>query len=363
MNKTLRHLSLFLLGASLLPGCGKKAAVTLQPEEVTLTSELFIPNELLDKPISMTATDDAFVVANDNAVDTLVSVFSLNGEHLRNILPKGEGPEAALWVPNVQFSRSENSLYAPDLRKGKIIRIADYQSPSPRLEKDFDIASASSDSIVFMGRIGRMADGNYFAANFTPLGMAAVLAPDARPLKVEVPFPDKSKIDESLTDAANAMLYKPMLRMRTCGDFGAFFCNDADVRVFANLEDGEVSFASFEDAYPNDIYVIQFDADNAQGATTSDSKYYTVDLSLSDNYAYELHSGLSDKDIRETDFFKDVRMIGSDKVRVFDRRGNHVKTITLDRWATAIAVSPDDQYLFTLAQSSDDGYTILRYKM
>lgn len=362
MKGTLKLLPSVLLVVTLFSGC-KKAPSVGEPEELFLTSETFIPDELLGKPISMTVTDGDFIVTNDNSVDTLISLFTLQGEHCIDILPKGEGPEAALWVPNVQFSRSNASLYAPDLRKNKILRITDFQSPSPQLAKDFDMSSASNDSIMFMGRIGRLADGNYFAANFTSLGMAAVLSPDGSLLKTDIPFPDKALVDENLTDAANAMLYKSMLRMSPAGDFGAIFCNEADVRIFANLNDGKVDFSSFEDAYPNDIYVIQFDADNAQGASTSDSKYYTIDLSLSDSYAYELHSGLPDKEIRETDFFKDNKMIGSDKVRVFDRQGNRVKDITLDRYVTGIAVSPDDSCLYALTQSPEEGFVILRYKL
>lgn len=362
MKGTLKLLSTVVLAVILFSGCKKVPSVG-EPEEIFLTSEAFIPDELLGKPISMTVTDEDFIVTNENSADTLISLFTLQGEYRTDILPKGEGPEAALWVPNVQFSRSNAALYAPDLMRGKILRITDYHSPALRIAKDFDISSAANDSIVFMGRIGRMTDGNYFAANFTPLGMVALLSPEGCPLKTDIPFPDKALVDEKLTDAANAMLYQSMLRMSPAGDFGAIFCNQADVRIFANLKDDEVSFSSFEDAYPNDIYVIQFDADNAQGASTSDSKYYTIDLSLSDNYAYELHSGLPDKEIRETDFFKDIKMIGSDKVRVFDRQGNRIKNITLDRYVTGIAVSPDDSYLYALTQSPEEGFVILRYKL
>lgn len=71
----------------------------------------------------------------------------------------------------------------------------------------------------------------------------------------------------------------------------------------------------------------------------------------------------ADKDIRETEFFKDSKVYGSNTVKVYDRKGNHVKTITLDRWATELAVSPDDKYLYTLTESSEDGYTVLRYAL
>lgn len=350
----------------ILSGCEKSATENQSPDEpenISLASEVFITDSLLDRPISMTVTDGEFVVAEDNSNDTLVSVYTLDGAPAGRFLAKGEGPDEALWVPNVQYDRNSRSLYVPDLMKNKVLHVVDYKNGTPRIEKVFDFGSSNNDSILLSGRIGKMSNGNYLAANGAPTDMVAIFGGNGSVKDTDIAYPDKSKIDDKLTDAANAMLYASALRVSPDGNFGALFCNNADMRIFANLDNGEISLNSFEDAYPNDIFVVQFDANNSQGASTPESKYYTLDLSLSDDYAYELHVGLADKDIRETEFFKDVRMYGSNMVRVYDRKGNLVKNITLDRWATALAVSPDDEYLYTLTQSPDDGYTILRYKL
>lgn len=347
-------------------GCNKPSAINevpTEPESVSIAAEIFMVDSLLGKPISMTVTDNELIVAEDNTNDTLVSVYSLDGVPMNRFLVKGSGPGAALWVPNVQYSRRDQSLYVPDLMKNTMLHIVNYRDGSPQIEKVFDYDSSKNDSILLSGRIGKMSDGTYLAANGTCAGMVALFAADGSQICTDIAYPDKSKVDDKLTDAANAMLYQSILRVSPDGDFGALFSNSADFRIFANLNNGKINLVSFEDAYPNDIYVIQFDAENAQGASTSKTKYYTLDLSLSNEYAYELHIGMADKDIRETEFFKDAKVYGSNTVRVYDRKGNHVKTITLDRWATVLAVSPDDSYLYTLTQSSEDGYTVLRYEL
>ena len=346
--------------------CRKHSAMTEvspEPKCVSLTAEVFMADSLLGKPISMTVTPHDFIVAEDNAKDTLISVYSLDGVPMTQFLVKGAGPGEALWISNVQYDQRNQSLYVTDLMKNTMLHIIDFHDGLPQIEKVFDYDSSKSDSILLSGRIGKLSDGTFITANGTAKGMVALFASDGSSAETYVAYPDKAKVDEKLTEAANVMLYQSILRVSTDGDFSALFCNNADFRIFANLTDGKIGFSTFEDAYPNDIYLIQFDAENAQGATTSKSKYYTLDLSLSNEFAYELHIGMADRDIRETVFFKESRMFGSKTVRVYDRKGNHVKTITLDRWATALAVSPDDKYLYTLTQSPEDGYTVMRYEL
>ena len=78
--------ALIILSAIGLAGCGKSAVkeAPAAPEEMSLTSEVFITDSLLDKPIAMTVTDRDFIIVNSYNNDTLISVFTLDGSHVTN---------------------------------------------------------------------------------------------------------------------------------------------------------------------------------------------------------------------------------------------------------------------------------------
>lgn len=147
---TIVYIPIFLLLIG-VTGCNKPSAITevpTEPESVSIVAEIFMVDSLLGKPISMTATDNEFIIAEDNTNDTLVSVYSLAGTPMNRFLVKGGGPGAALWVPNVQYSRRDKSLYVPDLMKNTMLHIVNYRDGSPQIEKVFDYDSSKNDSIL-----------------------------------------------------------------------------------------------------------------------------------------------------------------------------------------------------------------------
>ena len=104
-------------------------------------------------------------------------------------------------------------------------------------------------------------------------------------------------------------------------------------------------------------------SDYVQGIFTDKSMLYSQDLTLSNEHVFQLYIGLSDAEMRNTDFFRDTHRSGTRQVNVYDRQGNLCRKISLDHCVTHIAVTPDEKYLYALTESSTDGYTVLRYEL
>lgn len=334
-----------------------------EPELDSLTAEVFIVDSLLQHPISMTVTDNAFVIVNFKDADSLISIYTLDGMPATMLLPEGPGPMEAQWIPNVQYSSADKSLYAPDLNKKSIFHITDYATESPMIETVMSLKSESeTDSIILQGQIVRMSNGMFLAANTTPWGMIAEFGNTGRPLTARIPFPDKNRIDEKLTDWANIHLYYPDLRVSPDGKFAVATYDISDIRIFMTVDGNYINYNVIEGTLPNDIYVDQQTATFSIGYITNKTRLYTQDLTLSDQYAYQLYINMTKEEMGETDFCKETKQNGSNTVRVYDRDGNLVKILTLNVWVKAIAVSPDDSYLYGLTESGD-GFTILRYAL
>ncbi|MDE6422153.1 MAG: TolB-like 6-bladed beta-propeller domain-containing protein [Muribaculaceae bacterium] len=330
----------------------------------SIYSEVLIPDPMLVLPTSMTVTDRAIVVADSYKADTLISVYSLDGSPVARLLPKGSGPGEGLWVPNIQYDKVDNSLYAPDLDKQSIFHILEYAADSPRIETVMSHKSESeTDTIILQGQIVHMANGLLIAANQTNRGMVAEFDSYGKPLSVRIPFPDKRNIDERLTDWANINLYYPTLKVSPDGRFAAITFSISDMKIFVTVEGNELRYRVIDGAFPNDIFINQSGPDFVQGFATKDTKIYTQDLTLSDRYAYQLYLGMSKEEISQTDYFKDTQKNGSQIVKVYDKDGNVVRELILDRWVKAIAVSPDDRFIYGLTESSEDGNSVLRFKM
>lgn len=355
--------SIILLVASCSGNNSHENVTTGEPKVDSLTAEVFIIDSLLQHPTSMTVTDTEFVIANFKDADSLISIYTLDGVPATMLMPKGPGPKEAQWIPNIQYNREDKSLYAPDLNKKSIFHITDYTVESPMIETVMSLKSESeTDSIILQGQIVRMANGMFLAANTTLGGMIAEFDNTGKPLTARIPFPDKNRIDEKLTDWANIQLFYPTLKVSPDGKFAVATYDVSDMRIFMTAVGDKIDYNIMDGAVPNDIYVAQSGPDAVQAYTTKKTRLYTQDLTLSDRYAYQLYIDMTKEEMGETDFFKETKRNGSNTVRVYDRDGNLVKILTLNVWVKAIAVSPDDNYLYGLTESGD-GFTILRYAM
>lgn len=337
-------------------------------EEATIVELIdgdeFINDSLLIKPISLCVVDGGIAVANFKSSDSLVSIYDNNGKLIRNLMPQGDGPKEAIWVSNLQYHEPTKTLYLSDLGKNAIFGVKGYASANPDINELFSYTSTSdADSLSLTGKIGLLNNGQFIAANGTTSGMLAVFDRNGHNISFTGQYPDKNKVDERLTDWANIQLYYPYLGVSPDGSFATACYDCADVRIFINEKDGDLDYKYFEDACPNDIYIIQSGPDFVQGATTGKTKMYTQDISLSNDNAYILYLGMSNDDLKESEFYKDTKQHGSNIVHVYDREGNHVKTLKLDKYAKSLAVSENDKYLYILTESSETGFSVIRYEI
>lgn len=337
-----------------------------EPEQVFLESEEFISDSLLAKPKSIIVAEDAIAIANSATLDdSLISIFNLDGEFVRSCMPQGSGPMEMLEVSDIQYSKSGHCIYATDfqLYNYKTFSISDYLTPNVSVKDVFNFSAANNDSIMLFDGVAFLSNGQIVAGNANPAGMVAIFDVNGQPVRLSGRVPDKSLIDSRLSDFGNSTLYHPYVAVSPKGDFAVFYYDVSDMHLLINV-DGDQTEVNYVEGNPaSGIHASEVAPGVCVGAITEETFCYTQGVSLSDKYIYQLYIGMPRKELEETDFFKDANHYGANTVNVYDREGNHLKTITLDRWATTLAVSPDDKYLYTVTQSSQDGYTILRYKL
>lgn len=341
------------------------------PEEVQLIGKTFLTDEYLDAPASLTVTENGLIIVNLSTTDTLANFFSDKGELLSKFLLKGQGPEEFTSLYYLQYDGVNKVFYGADPEKSVLYRISLNDINNPEIKEVATVGKVETDNAIDVNEVenalyyhmGQMDTGEILAANATTSGMAALYDSDGKFKQGLIPYPDKSKIDENLTDWANINLYYPTLRISPDGKKAAMTYSRADIRLFFQETPDSLEYKIYEDAYPNDIHIEQTGPDFVQGFGTKDTKTYSLDLSLSNKYAYQLYYGLSSAEARETEFLKDTGKYGSDIVKVYDLDGKLVKTLKLDKCVEAIGISPDDKTLYAITESSDSGYTILKYEL
>lgn len=362
MNHILYHttiLTLLLTAAACSSNSSKSDEII--PEQIISTK--FIDDSDINKPKNICVVGDKLAIVNVNTVETLVDLFDNNGQLINSFFKRGEGPLESLYVSNIQYDSNRDVIYVDDCFRKRYYQVSDYDMDSVVIQPMFDF-SVKNDRISSNGQFALLKNKHLLATNATTAGMLAIFDNKANLLDTIVPYPDKRHANEQLSDAANIHLYYPYLSISPDRSFVFVAYDTADVRTFITIEGDSINYNVFEDAYPNDLYVFESSPGVTAAAYTLKSRYYTLDNSTSNNYAYQLYSGgLTMEELKNTDSHKDINMYAFNIVKVFDRQGNLKRILELDHPVKAIAVSANDEYLYGLAETSADGYFIVRYEL
>lgn len=340
----------------LLASCSDNAS---KPTVRTLSSVEFLSDESLGSPYHICVTDEYLILGNIKS-DTIIEVYTLNeGKKINQFLLHGEGPEEVLLLSGIQYSKIGHSLYLSDALKNLIyeVPVSDLGKERPNIKEVFRFQPEKLPKGAMIGGWQKfLSNGKMVAAGATPEGMLAYFDSKMTEFSYYEPFPDKAKVSSELTDRANMQLYSSCSAVSPDAEKLAFACYGADVIGFVQLAEEELKTKLVKTQLPNDIYVEQFDAENVQAAFTGESLRHYAGITVSDKRIYALYSGKKVKD--------SIRgLTRCDKVKCYDWDGNLLEEIELGCEALQIAVSPDNQYLFAVSESSETGYSILKYEL
>ena len=358
---------LSILSVVILASCQRVQENTIIEE--SLSSQVFLNDSVLTSPGWMMSTGKMLVISNTSKADTLIDIFDNEGKSYASLLKKGEGPDEALFIESIQYDDRTKAFYVPDILKHVLFKITESGADGYIITTDYDPTSNETDTtdaitdLALSSYIGRMANDIYIAANHSKAGRLALINKDGTVFKMVGTYPDKKLIDERLTDIAHIDLYGPIIRVSPNGQFAAAVYSGADILTLVAINGDSIVSYDFEKALPNDIFIMNAGSDYVQGIFTDKSMLYSQDLTLSNEHVFQLYIGLSDAEMRNTDFFRDTHRSGTRQVNVYDRQGNLCRKISLDHCVKHIAVTPDEKYLYALTESSTDGYTVLRYEL
>lgn len=344
---------------SLLVSCvGNKGETAVETEN--LTSEIFVKSDNLVMPSFMSAAGDGLLVTNMSKADTLLNYYNRDGLPAGAFLPNGEGDKEALWLRTIQYDANTGDAYCSDIDKNVLFRISGVTSGRSAVSKVFSRPSSEGDSLQIPGKY--LWFKNFIIGyNASMAGMFAVFSPDGKLIGTAVQYPDKSLVDDGLTEWANIQLYQPNLSVNDKGDFGVVTFSDSGMMVLISDNDGKPDFKIIDGAAPNDIFLVQSGPDFVQGARTKDSRTHAISSSAGREHAYVLYSGKTSEELYDSEYYKTAHLYGSPEVKVYDKDGKEVRRLHLDRWVHQIAVSPDENWLYAITDTPNDGEIIVRY--
>lgn len=324
-------------------------------EVKVLTSEVFLFDSELHTPYFLSVTDKSLIISNTQG-DTIINVYDIQTSTKTNqFLLRGEGPNELLHLMGIQYSSVDSCIYLSDPFRKLMYKVEKYEDTNPVIKKIFQYASVDNEPNIIGDWCRYMSNGKIICAGITPAGMLTYLNPNFTMIKHFEKFPDKSLVNENLSDIANIMLYQSCSSVSPNGNHLAVAYYGADIiGVASTVNKDSVSVHFNKKAYPNDIYVAQYSSQSSQAAYTGKSMSYYVGITSSDKYFYVLYKGKRNRDCEQG-------LSRAAHVKCFDWDLNLISEFNLDQDALQIAVSPDDQYIYALTSSSDNGYRILKY--
>lgn len=320
-----------------------------------LSPELCLSDSDLHTPFFLAATNELLLVANTKS-DTIIDVYDAQTKTMVNqFLLHGEGPKEALHLMGVQYSASDSSIYLSDPFRKLMYKVKDYKDSAPTIETIFQYGLKDEKGVQIGDWCRYLANGKIMSAGVTPNGMLTYFNPDLTDFRHLEKYPDKDLVNENLDNWANIMLYQSYSSVSPDGKHLAVVYYGADmVGVASVISEDSISVRYQKKAYPNDIYVIQYNEQSSQGAYTGKSMSNYITVTASDKYFYALYKGKRKRDCEKG-------LDRSTHVRCFDWNLNLITEMELDEDAYQIAVTPDDKYLYALNSSADKGYTIVKY--
>lgn len=352
----MKYFTILLLSMILFSNCTQQKKEDTHCSEQELTSITFIHDNQLNDPVFLCVTDSFLLITNQKA-DTIIDVFNLNGYKTSNFLKRGEGPGEGLYVVRLQYDHKRKCIYAPDVSKNTLFKFTNISSSKPQIEHLLSFHKDTIDQTLVHNWWGYLKNDEIIAGNATPKGMYAVYTRNGKLIKVMTPYPDKNQTDERLTEWANIMLYKPFGSISPYGDKAIITNSISDMLSWVTFsKEGEVQIKTQVKAVPNDIYIIQSGENFVQGALTEKTMRYACDITSGFNHVYILYAGTNGKNFSKDEY-------QARHIHVYNWSGELHKKLTLDKPARAISVSPDEKILYTINESSETGYSILKYEL
>lgn len=322
-----------------------------------LSSYLFLSDSDLHTPSFLTATNEFLFVANSKS-DTIIDVYDVQTKAMVNqFLLYGEGPKEALHLMGVQYSASDSSIYLSDPFRKLMYKVKGYKDSTPVIETVFQYGLKDEKKIHIGDWCCYLANDKIMSAGVTPNGMLTCFNSDLTNFRHFEKYPDKNLINKNLDDWANIILYQSCCSVSPDGKHLAVVYYGADIVGIASVINKDSIAVNYQkNAYPNDIYVTQYNEQSAQGAYTEKSMSHYISVTASNKYFYALYKGKRKRDCEEG-------LGRSTHLKCFDWNLNLVAEMELDKDAYQIAVTPDDKYLYALNSSADQGFSIVKYDL
>lgn len=322
-----------------------------------LVPTIFLSDDVLDCPYYMCVTDKYLILGNVKG-DTILDVFSLSGKKLNQFLLRGEGPNEILHMMGIQYSSIDSCIYIPDASRHLMYRILEKEltKDNPLISTAFYFDSEKlPDESAIRDWWRYMSNNKLFAACASPKGMLSFFDKDMNDISFYESYPDKDKVNESLSEWAHIGLYQSCSAVSPNANNLIVAYYGSDILGFVRLHGDDVSVDFQKKKLPNDIYVAQLGNGNMQGAYTSESIRYYVCATASDKSVYVLYNGKKSKECAPG-------LTKGSIVKCYKWSGEWIRDLDLGEDMLQIAVSPDDKVLFAL-ESSENGYLILKYEL
>jgi len=356
------YIHLILIGSAFLISCSSASesfhvpTILFQDLQENRRSAGYFENIKLSTPLQIMVFDslllihDQFEHNGESFFFSFINRFS--GKEVKLFGREGRGPDEFLFPGYISRIPGRNDVIGINNRK-----LFSFVEVSVKKVLDDSLPAAVSqiDELhTDYSMVGRVENDRIIGTGFFDDGRYAVSNQESEMIEVGISYPFEEKFENTtrkqlgMPYQSNFRLHpeKPMLVSATV------FAANLDVISFYNdklkiEKQIHTNYPLFENESNSQMLSAKILPENLGGYR---------DLDVSKAFIYTLYSGVKRKEGLS-------KYSSGDRVLIFDWEGNAYKQLNLDKTAIKLAVSPDDQYMYTISLNEEDTYEINVYEL
>ena len=317
------------------------ACATSQKEEpVTVLAHqtVEIKNDYIGMAIQLLIVGDRLYGA-DMLTDTCLFCIDLTKNEMYRFGAKGQGANDFVMPYSLQYL-DENRIGVYDMPTRKYCEVD--------LKSGYKVIKRSPQ---LMGRATFAAhclpDGRYLGIGSYENSMFTLYNTTGTAQKEFYEYPYKNKEDKSIKNHLRAMAYQGKFCSNPSKNKFVYAASFSDILHFYQWDGDSLKIIlKIENSYPE--YTPEESGGGFGAAMDKDKPCGYLSAYATEQFVYVLYSG----DIPNETIMKGINFSG-DQLFVYNWKGEKVKAIKLDIRCTMIAVSPDDEILYAIANNPD----------
>lgn len=281
---------------------------------------------------------DSFLVVLDSKSDSLFHFINLNNMRWADFGTIGQGPNEFIH-PFHFHHKGKNTLCVWDWMKCTLTELHLKEIYNNEDNKQTNLLTSK----IHNANISVLPTkyNTYVTLGMYKEGMFKLITTKEELINSFFEYPYKDNEEKSISQQNRALAYQGNIMANPSLTKFCFSCMDAPIINFYSITNDSIKLInSIIDGYAN------YKVINSSSAIMPDNKVAFACMYTTEKYIYALYSGKTRAEYKNTVF-------KSQEIRVYDWSGKQVKTFLTDIPLSLICVTPDDKYIYAIADNPD----------